>query len=327
MQFYVQVGESLMREPGVKAVSWQWIVPLNHMTWDQSFYPPGGKEEDIHENAIGPDYFKAMRIPLFDGRDFHWDEPASAGQKIIVNRAAADLLFPGRNPIGKTISNKEQDKITQFEIVGVVGNAKYEDVRSPAPPTIYHPMSQGSEDFSPSYNAVVRVEGPSSNLAAAARSIVQKINPEIPVPKVTSMSSMVDDSLSAERTMALLSGFFALCALAVTAIGLYGTLAYSTARRTSEIGIRMALGAKRIQVATMVFIQNSTVALAGTIVGLVCALTASRMLASFLYGISARDPWVFASSILLLAVIACAASLLPALRAAKIEPMHAIRSE
>jgi len=115
--------------------------------------------------------------------------------------------------------------------------------------------------------------------------------------------------------------------LMVTAIGLYGTLAYATARRTTEIGIRMALGAKRIQVARMVFAQNSAVALAGTAGGLGCALFGSKLLASFLYGTSERDPWIFAGSILMLALIASAASLLPALRAARIEPMRAIRCE
>jgi predicted permease len=327
MQFYQQVGESLTRVPGVRTVSWAWVVPLTHNTWDDSFYAPGGKEEDIHENSIGPDYFKTMRIPLFDGRDFRWDEPSSSDQKIIINRAAADLLLPGLNPIGRSIKKKEKDKVIPYEIIGVVGNAKYEDMRSPAPPTIYHPISQTAEDLSPTYNAVVRVQGASAMLTAAARSIVQRINPEIPAPTITSMSDMVDDSLSAERTMALLSVFFAICALTVAAIGLYGTLAYATARRTSEIGIRMALGARRMQVARMVFAQNSAVALAGTGGGLACALFGSKLLASFLYGTSVRDPWVFAASILLLTLIASAASMLPALRAARIEPMQAIRCE
>jgi ABC-type antimicrobial peptide transport system permease subunit len=149
----------------------------------------------------------------------------------------------------------------------------------------------------------------------------------IPAPVMTSMSTSIDESLGAERTMAMLSVFFAVCALVVTAVGLYGTLAYATARRTSEIGIRMALGAKRAQVAAMVFRQNSAVALAGTGAGLIAALLASRALASFLYGTSARDPWVFAGSIFALALIAAAASLLPALRAARINPMTAIRCE
>jgi ABC-type antimicrobial peptide transport system permease subunit len=142
-----------------------------------------------------------------------------------------------------------------------------------------------------------------------------------------SMEDTIRDSLSAERTMAILAVFFGVCALVVTAIGLYGTLAYATARRTSEIGIRMALGARRAQVARMVFAQNAAVALVGTAVGLFVALLASRALASFLYSTSTRDPWVFAGSIVVLALIASAASLLPAMRASRINPMTAIRCE
>ena len=327
MQFYQQVGDSLMREPGVKAVSWGWIVPLAHTTWDENFRAPGGKEQDIHENSIGPDYFKAMRIPILDGRDFRWDDGGQGHLKIMVNRAAADLLLPNRNPIGQIIDRSGDTRAVSYEVIGVVGDAKYEDMRSAAPPTIYHTMTESDGQQPPSYNAVVRTDGSASSLASAARSILQKMNPEIPEPKVTSLSQMVDDSLSTERTMALLSVFFALCALTVTAIGLYGTLAYATARRTSEIGIRMALGAKRVQVARMVFLQNSAVALAGTAGGLLSALLASRALGSFLYGTSTRDPWIFAASIALLALIATAASLLPALRAARINPMQAIRCE
>jgi ABC-type antimicrobial peptide transport system permease subunit len=144
---------------------------------------------------------------------------------------------------------------------------------------------------------------------------------------MTSMEDLVRDSMSAERMMAVLSAFFGLFALVVTAIGLYGMLAYATARRTSEIGIRMALGARRSQVARMIFLQNAGVAIAGTAAGLIAALFTSRALGSFLYGISTRDPWVFAASIIALALIASAASLLPAIRAACIQPIEAIRRE
>ena len=188
-------------------------------------------------------------------------------------------------------------------------------------------MTQDQDQHSPSYNVVVRSDGPASPLASAARSLVQKMAPGIPAPVMTSMSSVVDDSLSAERIMALLAVFFAVCALIVTAVGLYGTLAYATARRTSEIGIRMALGAQRAQVLRMVFLDNAGVAIFGTGAGLLAALLASRALESFLYGISPRDPLVFAAAIAALAFIASAASLLPALRAARINPMVAIRCE
>jgi ABC-type antimicrobial peptide transport system permease subunit len=144
---------------------------------------------------------------------------------------------------------------------------------------------------------------------------------------MTTISDNLDASIKSERMMALLAAFFAGCALLVTAIGLYGTLAYATARRTSEIGIRMALGARRAQVVGMVFRENAWIAVVGSLAGLGAALLASRMLASFLYGTSARDPWVMAASVGALAVIASAASLVPAVRAARVEPMTALRTE
>ncbi len=164
-------------------------------------------------------------------------------------------------------------------------------------------------------------------LALAARSLAARLAPAIPAPMLTPMDEVLNDSMSTERMMALLALFFAACALLVTGIGLYGTLAYSTARRTSEIGIRMALGAQRTRVMAMVFGENALVATFGTGAGLGAALLASRALASFLYGTSPRDPWVLVGSVAALTFIASAASLLPALRAARIEPMAAIRCE
>jgi ABC-type antimicrobial peptide transport system permease subunit len=199
-------------------------------------------------------------------------------------------------------------------------------MRAPAPPTGYIPMMQDEQE-KPSLSAVVRLDGPQAPLASAARSLVARLAPTIPAPALTTMDEVVNGSMNAERLMALLSVFFAGCALLVTAIGLYGTLAYATARRTSEIGIRMALGAGRTQVAAMVLSENAAVAITGSLAGLITAVLASRALESFLYGTSVHDPWVLAGSVVALATIACGASLLPALRAARIEPMAAIRCE
>jgi predicted permease len=326
-QFYRQLGEGLSHQPGVSDVSFAMMVPFTHYVWDEDFSVAGNKSYNIYLNNIAPAYFQTMRIPLFAGRDFRWSDTTSSGLKIVLNQAAAKVLLPDRDPIGQFVARQEGDKTLRYEVVGVVGNAKYEDLRSDAPPAAYLPLTQDDGKQSRSYYAVLRTSGPPAPLAGAAHALAVQMEPDIPMPEMTSMASVVDDSLSAERTMALLSVFFALCALVVTAIGLYGTLAYATARRTSEIGIRMALGARRTQVAGMVFLQNAAVAGAGTVSGLVAALLASRALTSFLYGTSTRDPLVFAGSMIALALIASAASLLPAIRAAGIEPMQAIRCE
>ncbi len=324
MQFYRELGDNLRHQPGVNGVSFASISPFSHFVWDENFSVTGGKSYNTYANNIAPDYFQTMRIPILAGRGFAWSDTTSTGPKVILNQAAVKLFFPDRNPIGQLVNNQESK---QFQVIGVVGDAKYEDLRSAAPPTAYLPMIQDQGPPSRSYIGVVRIDGPPAPVADAARDLVKRVDPSIPSPTMTSMAAAVDDSLSAERTMSLLSVFFAACALVVTAVGLYGTLAYATARRTNEIGIRMALGARRTQVAAMVFRQNAAVAMAGTAAGLIAALLASRALASFLYGTSARDPWVFAASIAALAIIASAASLLPALRAAKVEPMKAIRCE
>jgi predicted permease len=332
MQFYEQMGEGLRHQPGVRSVSFASTVPFSGNVWDENFAANEGKSYDTHLNAVAPEYFRTMRIPLFEGRDFSWsdksaNDPSATRLKIILNQAAAKLLFPDRDPLGQMISKQEGKVTYRFEVVGVVGDAKYEDLRSVPPPTAYVPMMQDNDEHSRSYYAVVREDGPLAPLAEVARALTVQLDPGLPAPVASSMEAVVDDSLSAERMMALLAVFFAGCALVVTAIGLYGTLAYATARRTSEIGIRMALGARRAQVAGMVLRQNVAVAMAGTGLGLVTALLASRTMSSFLYGISAHDPWVFAGAIAALAVIASTASLLPALRAARIEPMLAIRCE
>src|SRR5215470_11997855 len=265
MRFYQQLGEGLSHQPNVRKVSFAVIIPFTHSAWDEDFSVNTGSSHDIYQNSVGPEYFQTMRIPIFEGRDFRWSDTPTTGLKIILNRRAAKLLFPDRSALGQVVTKHGGKSTTQYEVVGVVGDAKYEDLRSEPPPTAYVPMTQGDGQSWRSYSAIVRVDGPGTQLAGAARALANRMEAGIPAPVMTSMSSVVDDSLSAERIMALLSVFFAACALVVTAVGLYGTLAYATARRTNEIGIRMALGARRAQVVALIFRQNTAVTMTGTV--------------------------------------------------------------
>jgi predicted permease len=324
MRLYRQLGEGLSRQPGVKSVSFEFIVPLSHRGWNGRYSTPAGGTHLLFMNAVGPAYFETMRIPLYLGREFTWNDTKSSGLKIILNQSAAKLLFPGQDAIGQQVTNP-REKLS-YEVVGVVADAKYREMAAPAPPAAYVPMQQ-EEQPKPSLNAVVRIDGPQGPLASAARTLAAQLAPSIPPPVMTIMDDVLDKSIGAERMMALLAVFFAACALQVTGIGLYGTLAYATARRTSEIGIRMALGAQRAGVVAMVFRENVLIGAAGAGVGLVVALLASRALASFLYETSPTDPWVLMGSVAALTLIASAASILPALRAARIDPMKALRTE
>jgi ABC-type antimicrobial peptide transport system permease subunit len=265
-----------------------------------------------------------MRIPLYLGREFSWRDSKASGLKIILNQSAAKEFFPGQIALGQQITNP-REKLS-YEVVGVVADTKYRDMQSPAPASAYVPIQQ-DEQAKPSLTAVVRVGGPQGPLAAAARALAARLAPSIPAPVMTTMDDVLNKSVATERMMALLALFFAGCALLVTAIGLYGTLAYATARRTNEIGIRMALGARRAGVVAMVLRENVLVAAVGTGVGLIAAVLASRALASFLYETSPGDPSVLVISVAALALIAGAASILPALRTVRIDPMRALRNE
>jgi hypothetical protein len=305
-------------------VSFQFIVPLSHLGWNGKYSVPGGNFHLLMLNSVGPNYFATMRIPMYLGREFKWSDTNASGLKIILNQSAANLLFPNRDALGQHVID-DHDK-SSFEVVAVVGDTKYRDLRDPAPAAGYVPIMQDPQK-KPSLNAVVRMDGPQAPLAAAAHTLAARLAPTIPAPVITTMDEVLNNSIGAERMMALLALYFAACALLVTGIGLYGTLAYTTARRTSEIGIRMALGAQRSRVVAMIFRQNAVVAAIGSSVGLAAAVLASRALASFLYETSPRDPRVLVGSVAALTAIASATSLLPALRAARIEPISAIRCE
>ena len=324
IDLYRRLGDGLRRQPGVESVSFQRIVPLSHRGWNDEYVTPVGGAHLIWLNGVSPDYFRTMRIPLYLGREFSWNDTRNSGLKVILNESAAKLFFPGRNPLGQHVVNSSEK--ASFEVIAVVADAKYGEMRTPAPPAGYVPILQ-LEEKKPSLSAVVRMSGPQAPLAAAARALSAELTPTIPAPVMSSMDDMVDNSITAERMMAMLGIFFAACALLVTGIGLYGTLAYSTARRTSEIGIRIALGAQRAGVVAMVFRENAMIAVAGSGAGLVVAMVASRLLSSFLYETSPRDPWVLVGSVAALSVISSAASILPALRAARIDPMRALRTE
>jgi predicted permease len=321
---YQQLGEGLSHQPGVESVSFQFVVPLSHRHWTGLYSAPGGSPHRFNMNSVAPKYFGTMRIPLYQGREFDWNDTKASGPKMILNQSAAKLLFPGRDALGQQVMNA-WDK-TSYQVMAIVGDTKYQDLRESAPPDAYVPIMQDPQE-KPSLSAVVRMGGGQSPPARAARELASRLAPAIPAPVVTTMNDVINGSITAEGMMAVLSVFFAGCALLVTGIGLYGTLAYSTARRTSEIGIRMALGAPRARVMAMVFRENAVIAAIGSAAGLVVALLASRTLASFLYDTSPREPWVLAASLAALAAIAAAATLLPALRAARIEPMTAIRYE
>jgi predicted permease len=333
-RLYQEMADRIAHLPGVKSVSYSNLMPLSGSSWTGGLHLPGGTEREVCYNRVGPDYFRTMRIRVLAGREFTWADTPGSGLKIILNEAAAKMFFPTGDAVGKQVRDTDEDKDKGvkkeyvYEVVAVVADTKYTKLRDADPPTAYLTVGQSPEEQKkPSYSVVVRASGPAAPLVAAIHQITSSLAPQIPPPPLTTMDSQIDDSIAAERIMALLSVFFAASALLVTAIGQYGVLSYSTARRTSEIGIRMALGAERAQVISLILRENAWIAVSGCAAGLVVAVLASRALTAFLYGTSPRDPWVMTISLAVLCLIAAIASLIPAVRAASIDPMKALRAE
>ncbi|HUN84934.1 MAG TPA: ABC transporter permease [Terracidiphilus sp.] len=324
VHWYQDFGDALRRLPYVQNVSFEEITPLatGSITWTLHT-AARTRDQIMYMNMVAPEYFRTMEIPLYAGRDFRWSDTNNSTLRIILNQTAAKLLFPGQDPLGQQVIGWNK---RDYEVIAVVGDVHYMSVQAPPPPGAYISITQDNVP-KPSYTAVVRTDGPVAPLGAAVRALAERMAPEIPAPVMTTMSEELNESISSERMMAILSVFFAISALLVTAIGLYGTLAFATARRTTEIGIRMALGAQRKQVVGLIVRENVLAAAGGSLAGLVAALLASHALARFLYGTSVYDPWVLSGSVLALTVVAIVASLIPAVRAAWIDPMMAIRCE
>jgi predicted permease len=323
-RWYRRFGEALSHLPGVESVSYESMTPLSGSyqigNFHSSFNDTGSM---MDRNIVAPNYFATMHISMLQGRDFRWEDSSSKARKIILNESAVKHLLSRDNAVGQFILDQKNEP---YEVIAVVADAHYDSIRKSAPPTVYPLMSfEPGEKFS--FSAVIRLKGADVPFAAAVRNLTTNMAPEIPVPVVTTMSSELNRSLRSERMMAMFGAFFAACALLVTAIGLYGTLAYATSRRTGEIGIRMALGAQRFQVVLLVFRENAWSAAIGTQIGFLIALGASRVLSSFLYETSERDPKVLLTSAACLMTVASAASLIPAIRAARIDPIEALRTE
>ncbi len=323
LQAYRGLAEELQSIPGVTAVSTESTVPLS-MNWNtSSIRVPGGPEKEAWGNTVGPDYFRAMKTPVLEGREFQWSDTRASGQKVILNQAAVKMLFPKGHALGEHVTFDEK---TMVEVVGVVGDAKYTTLQDAAPPTAYSSATQDNSK-TPSYTMLLRTNGSPESVVRAAIRIVRRLVPDIPAPIPFTMEETLNESLATERIMATLALFFGGLALLITGIGLYGTLAYATERRTGEIGIRLALGAKPANVISLICAENGAIAILGCVAGVAGSITASKTIASFLYGVSAQDPFVFGVATIALLGVATIASLVPAVRASKIDPIAAIRYE
>jgi predicted permease len=328
---YHQLWERLERLPGVNQAGGVSSLPLSDMlawgpiTVEGRILPPGEKFINADERIVSGHYFETMQIPLIKGRLFNEQDTADKPPVVLVDEFMAQQLWPNQDPLGKRISFGDLDSKPQWaSVVGVVGRIKHDTLDADSRIAFY--LSQ-SQYISRLVNVVVRSNTDPVQLASEVIHQLHQLDPDLPVSGVLTMDQRVAESLARRRFATVLLGLFAVFALALATIGIYGVMAYLVNQGTREIGIRMALGASQRGVLRLVVKQGLVLALCGVGLGLVLAVAFSRLVSSLLFGVQATDPLTFATIALLLLMVALLASYIPARRAARIDPMISLRYE
>jgi predicted permease len=324
---FKDVLDRIQRVPGVLSASISDNTPMSGGTWTEAAVPKGQPVPD-HDNAdfiaIGPRFFETMRTPLVSGREFSDRDDLASPMVAIVNEAFAQQQFPGRDPVGSSITATVSRPPTDLLIVGVVTDMVLDGLRSAPPPTVYVAYFQRSQLEPTVLN--IRVSGSFSEAERAIREELQPRLPKIPLD-VHALSEQVEGSLVQERLMAILASSFGVLALVLAAVGLYGVLAYAVARRRNEIGIRFALGARPGRVLGMVIRDAAQLLALGVVIGLPAAWAASRFISSMLFGVKPTDPATIAWASSVLILVGLLAAFLPAYRASHVNPMETLRNE
>jgi predicted permease len=326
-----RILESLAALPGIRAVAATDDPDLSHNDDSGSVKIVGynaHEDEDMQAEQpwVTPQYFTTMQVPLQAGRLFTDEDDVGKASVTIVNASFAQHYFGSpQASLGHVINFGTTEEPINSTIVGVVGDTKHQGVRAPVRRTVYRSLLQSTEPNFITY--VVRTWQPPAAAESTLRTAMQQLDSKLALSQLRTMDEMIADDLSSERLVALLSVSFGVLAMLLAAIGLYGVLAYSTAQRTREIGIRMAMGAQRISVVRMVLADVMWLAGVSIAVTLPLALLFARMIRNQLYGVSSFDPVTLLAGTLLIVLVVVLSALLPARRAASVEPMKALRTE
>jgi predicted permease len=323
---YRQVEERVGETPGVRSSSFAFLTFQPGAWTERPFVrgrtPPASPQE-IHNNVVGPGYFATMGLPITLGRGFSFDDNATSPKVAIINETMAHAYFPGESPIGRRFGFSAEHS-GDYEVVGVVKDAKYENLREKPTPMAFYPYPQRAQflgDFTVRYTSDAR------GIVPQIRRAFAEVNGNLPITEVRTLAEQVDNTLAGDKLIARLSSFFGLLALLLASIGIYGVLSYAVARRTNEVGLRMALGARSSNVLWLVMREVLVLVAIGLGIGVPVALSLERLTSGLFYGLSDVDPLPIAAAVGILAVVAGAAAYLPARRASLVDPSTALRCE
>ncbi|MDQ3585381.1 MAG: ABC transporter permease [Acidobacteriota bacterium] len=327
--FFREIIGRIGELPGVQSAGATWILPLSGQGAGSGFEIEGRDPATVSErlnsafSSVSPNYFHTMSIPIVKGREFGDRDTATAPGVSLVNETFARRYFPNEDPLGKRIKRRGDDN-DWTTIVGVVGDVRQLGLDMEPRAEMFFSYQQSPVPF---MNIAVRTATDPATLATAVRQEVWAVNPNQPVANVSTMNELLANSAARTRFNTLLLSLFALIALTLASVGIFGVMSYTVTQRTREIGVRMALGAQRSDVLRLVIRQGMILAGLGIVIGLAAALALTRLMTSLLYGVSATDPATFTGIALLLAGVALVACYIPARRATKVDPMVALRYE
>ena len=327
--FYQQFVDSVEAMPGVRGVTLAQYIPVNAGGSRTGVYIEGytaqpDEDLELNLNVVGANYFQALGIPLLAGRAFAESDTASSAKVVMINETFARRFWPGESvqeAVGKRFSTSGA-RGPFYEVIGVAKTGKYRSLREAPLPFMYAPLSQ---EYRSRVTLFVRTAGDTARLAPALRAELQKLDRTMPLFDVKTLDEHLGRALGQERTSAWLIGSFGVLAAVLAAVGIYGVMSYAVAQRTREVGIRMALGARPGDVLRLVVGQGMMLTSIGLVIGLASAFVLTRVVSSLLYGVSATDPLTFVAVVIALAGVALGACFIPARRAAKVDPMVALR--